>query len=177
MRIQVLIPSIIALALAACSPSGEPNSPPKDAALPDKEDARLISWLNEEFLDIAPVQFRAGRVDLDGDGTDEVLAYVSGELACERRGCPLVVLKDDGKKFTKVSETDDTMLPVGALDTKTDGWSDLWVTTAGEGGKTQVKKLAFDGKAYPAKTADAPVETSEKPLTETISQGDLAAVD
>ncbi|MCB2047793.1 MAG: hypothetical protein KDE32_06145 [Novosphingobium sp.] len=174
---RYLFPISCALTLAACSASSESETPPADAELPSKEDTRLVSFLNEKYLDVAPIEYRAGRVDLDGDGTDEVLAYVGGSLACGTGGCPFLVLKDDGKTFKVVTEASVTQLPLGVLDTSTNGWRDLWVTIYGGGAKQETKKLTYDGKTYPDNPTVAPAETIATPGTEIIAEGDLIKVD
>jgi hypothetical protein len=176
---RLAIAALALVALAGCSQSNDDNPPPEAAAVPAKEDARLISYLNEKYLDVAPIQYRAGRIDLDGDGTDEVLAYVGGSLVCGSGGCPLLVLKDDGTTFTPIAETSVTRLPVGVLDTTTNGMKDLWVTVGGGGGESGLRKLSFDGKSYPANpTVDGNgVEKLDKPGTEIIADGDLLKVD
>lgn len=177
-RMRKTLPLLIAAALLlpACSAEEDANPPPADAAVPGPEDARLVSYLQEKFLAVAPVQYLAGRADLDGDGTDEVLAYVSGELACSPTGCPLLVLKDDGTSFTEVAKINGTNLPVGMLDSSSNGWRDLWSTAEASDGATSLVKLVHDDKAYPAKSEAGDATKLDKPGTEIIAAGDLKKV-
>ncbi|WP_095012973.1 hypothetical protein [Tsuneonella mangrovi] len=173
MKLRTILPLAAAIGVAACSPSADDNPPPAKAALPASEDARLESFLIQQFVADAPVSYRAGRVDLDGDGTDEVLAYVGGPMVCGSGGCPLLVLKDDGKDFKVLTQTSVTQLPVGVLDSRTNGMRDLWVTIGGGGAEGGTVKLAWDGKSYPTNPTVDPATKIAKPGIEVIGKGDL----
>ena len=79
-----------------------------------------------------------------------MLVYVRGRSLCGSGGCRLLVLTRTEAGFAPVSRTTVTWLPVGVLDTSTNGWRDLWVTVSGGGMPAGRRKLMFDGSAYPS---------------------------
>jgi len=122
------------------------RSPPSTTA----GDGALERWLRAEYADAGPVSYQSSEFDLDGDGAPEVLVYASGPRLCGSGGCRLLVLARTEAGFAAVARTTVTRLPVGVLDTSTEGWRDLWVTVSGGGLPAGRRKLAFDGSAYPS---------------------------
>jgi hypothetical protein len=78
--------------------------------------------------------------------------------------------------WTKISELSVTQLPIGVLETSTNGWRDLWVTVAGGGLPVATKKLMFDGKGYPANPTVAPAVAIDKPGLVVIADGELTPI-
>ncbi len=116
---------------------------------------------------------RQGLADLDGDGIEELFAYVGGFGMCGTGGCPLVVLRQSEDGLEEVLQTSVTQLPVGVLDTTTNGMRDIWVTTYGGGAPKTLSRLAFDGETYPSNPTGTDVETVEIPGTVVITEGEL----
>lgn len=131
---------------AAASQQAAPTGAVEDEAATGMQTAE--DWIAANYADMGTVLYAKAEVDLDGDGTPEVLAYVGGPMLCGTGGCNLEVLKRDGAGLTRVSEVSVVQLPVGVLDSKTNGWRDLAVTVAGGGLAQSVMRLPFDGSAY-----------------------------
>ena len=165
------------LALVSCK--GEEKQPepmasseaPAPAATPADP---VAGWLAGHFSqdvngDTGQLLYASARADLDGDGTDEVLAYVGGPMMCGTGGCNLVVLKRDGDGYREVGELSVVQLPVGVLKSKTNGWRDLAVSVSGGGRPADIMRVPFDGKAYasnPTTSPAEPVDTIGKVLIE-----------
>lgn len=129
------------------------------------------------YPDMGTLMLRWGGADLDGDGTDELLAYVGGPMLCGTGGCNLVVLKDDGTNFTKIGDISVAQMPVGVLDTTTNGMRDLAVSVAGGGAKAGIMKVPFDGKAYAGNPTVAPATPVDSIGAEVIAEGELKKLD
>lgn len=162
------------LALASCK-GEEPK--PEPTATGETPDAAVTpvtteSWLADHFApdvrgETDKLLYASAETDLDGDGTDEVVAYVGGPLMCGTGGCNLVVLKRDGDGFRQVGDLSVVQLPVGVLATKTNGWRDLSVSVSGGGRPGGIMRVPFDGKAYagnPTVSPAGPVDTIGKVL-------------
>ncbi len=67
-------------------------------------------------------------------------------------------------------------LPVGVLDSKTNGWRDLAVTVAGGGIPAATMRLPFDGTAYAENATVTPAVPTETIGTELIAQAPLKPV-
>ncbi|MCJ2187794.1 hypothetical protein [Novosphingobium beihaiensis] len=160
-RLNILVMPLAAiLALAGCKKS-EPDAGP--TAQPSEEPVKQSAenWIKANYQDMGKLLYAQAETDLDGDGTPEVLAYVGGPMMCGTGGCNLVVLKRDGLQFRKVSELSVVQLPVGVLDSKSNGWRDLAVTIAGGGVPAHIVRLAFDGSGYPDNPTVSPAEETD----------------
>ena len=83
-----------------------------------------------------------------------------------------------GTTLTEIARTTVTQLPVGVLDTSSNGWRDLGVTTAGGGELTGRRKLKHDGTGYPTNPTVPPAEELDiLDVQILIDQGDLIALD
>ncbi len=167
-----------ALALTACSPPDITDTKSR-TTVPDTGKPApfaLHAWVSDNFAKDGPVAYRDGRADLDGDGLDEIFVYTAGPMLCGSGGCPLTVLRQTGDTPEILVQTTVTQLPVGVLDTSTNGMRDIWVTTAGGGAPEQLRKLRFDGKSYPKNPTVAPAETIEAAGTVVIALGEMTPV-
>lgn len=189
MRSLMLVPFAF---LAACSQSSSGDTAPTPAAnagaeptlsgvpaapIGDTREARVEAWVKGAYPDMGLLMLKWGSADLDGDGTDEVLAYVGGPMLCGTGGCNLVVLTDDGANFAKVGDISVSQMPIGVLDTRTNGWRDLAVTTYGGGEKERIMKVPFDGKSYAGNPTVAPATPLDMLGTEVIAEGELEKLD
>ena len=169
-RLSIALPvaTVVLLAgiLAGCkkdepdaAPSGEPSG--LSSAQPDEAvlQQSVASWITANYPDMGKLLYASAESDLDGDDTAEVLAYVGGPMMCGTGGCNLVVLKREGGDLRKISELSVVQLPVGVLDSKSNGWRDLAVTIAGGGVAEHTVRLQFDGKGYPRNPTVAAQET------------------
>ncbi len=130
----------------------------------------LADWLVEEvgFGDIA---FYEGEYDLDGDGTAEILAFLTGPMHCGSGGCNLLVLRPEGGGYRKLGDLSVSRLPVGVFPESTRGWRDLAVNVGGGGLEGAVMRVPFDGQAYASNPTVAPAEPSDEPFDLVLSAG------
>jgi hypothetical protein len=94
-------------------------------------------------------QYFYNRVDLNGDGEPEVLAYLRGPLTCSSNGCLLLVLEKGENRYAVVSRIYMAWSPVVVTENRSNGWSDLVLRAeASGGGAGRYSRIAFDGKSY-----------------------------
>jgi hypothetical protein len=138
---------LLTVALAACAGaqvSAQPGVPDLGIAIRDAlQDESETRW------------FEAA-ADLDGDGRDERLAYVTGPTVCGTGGCPLFVFARVGQGWRLVSQTSVTRPPVRLAPRRTNGWRHLVVHVAGGGLAARDVELVFDGRTYPANPTTVP---------------------
>lgn len=120
----------------------------------------------------------AGTADLDGDGKEEILAYIMGPSYCGDGGCQLRIFKfeeiaGNGMAFTPIAKMTVANLPIGMFESKTNGHADLAVTVRGGGGSSGVSKVPFDGANYASNPANAPAKLSKEPSAMIISGDDV----
>lgn len=142
---------------AATAPAATPATPPVPSqAAP----AGLETALRGLHADDGALTYAHAYVDLNGDGTDEVLAYVMGPMVCGSGGCNLYVLapegEDGGEGWRVVTRTSVTRTPVGVLTTSTNGWRDLAVSIGGGGAQAGWVRLTYDGRTYPTNPTAPP---------------------
>lgn len=98
-----------------------------------------------------PTRYLAGRIDLDGNGREEIVVHLSGRKACTRKGCTTAIYAPDGKDgYRRVASIAATILPIGAGTARSAGWRDLIVHVRGGRAKSTMLELFFDGTTYPA---------------------------
>jgi heat shock protein HslJ len=88
------------------------------------------------------------RVDLNGDGKDEVLVYTLGSVFCGTGGCNLLLFTPAPDVCRLVNDFPITQNPVVVSDQKTAGWNDLFRHEAGGGAPSSYVRYVFDGKRY-----------------------------
>ncbi|MCM5570088.1 hypothetical protein M6I34_06175 [Burkholderiaceae bacterium FT117] len=89
------------------------------------------------------------RVDLDGDGTPEVVAMVAGPMVCGTGGCPVLVFTPSPDGLRLVSRISVSRPPVAVSSRSSHGWRNLIVTIGGGGIPSGSAELRFDGRRYP----------------------------
>jgi hypothetical protein len=89
-----------------------------------------------------------GRVDLNGDGREEVFVYLLGSIFCGTGGCNLLLFTPGPDGYSLVNEFPISRLPVIVSDRKTAGWSDLVRPESGGGAPPSYVRHTFDGKQY-----------------------------
>ena len=140
----------------------------------------LLQWIRSEYADDVgedgTLLYRYGKVDLNGDGTDEILAYVGGPMLCGTGGCNLVVLQQAGDAWQKVGDLSVSQLPVGVFDTSTNGWRDLAVSIYGGGGQSGVAKVPYGEDGYASNPTVPPAEVSTDSYETVIEDGPLDPV-
>jgi hypothetical protein len=124
----------------------------------------------EPFERERATRYSSALVDLKGDGTREVIVYVSGRGWCGSGGCIMLILALEGASYRVVTRTTITRLPIRILNTKSNGWHDISVVVAGGGIQPAYEAiLPFDGKTYPSNPSVPPARRSpEKIQGETV---------
>lgn len=145
--------TLAALALL-CAPLAAAAQTP--VAYSTRRDARLEAALRAEALRNGPVDGIEGelryfynRVDLDGDGRPEVIAYVAGPWVCGSGGCAVYVLREANGRYAVLSALSLGRTPVVVSPRSTRGWRDLIVPVSGGGARAGYAVLRFDGARYP----------------------------
>ena len=116
----------------------------------------------------------AATADLDGDGAEEILAYVMGPSYCGTGGCQLRIFKfeeiaNNGIAFQPIAKMTVANLPIGMMESKTNGYFDLAVTVRGGGGSSGVAKVPFDGANYAANPTVGPAKLTKEPSAMILS--------
>jgi len=88
------------------------------------------------------------RVDLNGDGRDEVLAYLLGSIFCGTGGCNLMLFTPTGDGYSLVNNFPISRTPVIVSAEKTNGWNNLVRPESGGGAETSYVTHTFDGDHY-----------------------------
>jgi heat shock protein HslJ len=88
------------------------------------------------------------RVDLNGDGRDEVLAYPLGSLFCGTGGCNILLFTETEGGLSLVNDFPISRTPVVVSPEKTEGWHDLFKPESGGGAPPSYVRYAFDGTRY-----------------------------
>jgi len=96
--------------------------------------------------------------DLNGDGTDEALAYVMDPMFCGTGGCSLYVLGQKGGEWEVTDVIGPARLPVYRLDPGADSWATLGVTIGGGGAQPAVMTVGHDAKGYAKNPTVAPAK-------------------
>jgi heat shock protein HslJ len=88
------------------------------------------------------------RMDLNGDGREEVFAYTLGSIFCGTGGCNLLLFTPTDEGLALVNDFPITRTPVVVSAEKTEGWSDLFRLESGGGAPASYVHHVFDGRAY-----------------------------
>lgn len=122
---------------------------------PELEDAlrRAEPDYRAEIVGDGPrARYAWAEIDLDGDGTEEVLAYLLGPFFCGSGGCSLKVLRQDADgSYAEVASLPISRLPVHVAATETDGWRDLYRRESGGGAEPSVVHHVWNGSTYVAR--------------------------
>ncbi len=89
-----------------------------------------------------------GRVDLNGDGTDEVFAYMLGSFFCGTGGCTLFLFRDAGNDYELINEFPISRIPIIVSPRESEGWHDLVRLESGGGMPASYLRHSFDGARY-----------------------------
>lgn len=137
--------AVVAAALAIATPT-----------LADQ--ASVLAFLHQslgEDLKAERTKVYLGFADLNGDGKDEAVAYITGPYWCGSGGCNAHVLTPEGDSWREVGNTTVSSLPIGMLDSKTNGWNDVTVSW-GSAMESGIGQMKFDGDAYARNPTSAP---------------------
>lgn len=179
--------AVAAVLMTACArepaPPAEPTPSTPDptvtsAAEPESEspvDTAVRAALGGDW----DARYFDASVDLDGDGQQEVVAYVAGPMVCGTGGCTVYVFTPTSDGLRLVSAISVVQPPVRLSPRSSQGWRNLIVGIAGGGIPASAAELEFDGKTYPSNptvppakpTADLDGATILIPEFESYTQG------
>ncbi len=97
---------------------------------------------------VGPGRYVYGRVDLDGDGRDEVFVYLLGSIFCGTGGCNLLLLESAEEGYSLVNDFPISRLPVIVSEHRTEGWNDIFRPESGGGAPPSFVLHTFDGTRY-----------------------------
>jgi len=97
---------------------------------------------------VGPGRYVYGRLDLDGDGRDEVFVYLLGSIFCGTGGCNLLLLESAEEGYSLVNDFPISRLPVIVSEQRTEGWNDIFRPESGGGAPPTFVKHTFDGERY-----------------------------
>jgi hypothetical protein len=103
-----------------------------------------------------PVRYYYNRVDLNGDGSPEVVVYLGGAYTCGSGGCTALIFQTKGRNYGLVSQHTLMNTPILVTPQRTAGWNDLVVLVAGGGAPAHYARLRFNGKTYPGNPSVQP---------------------
>jgi len=126
----------------------------------NKLEQALLKALGEDVSDSEyPVQYYYNRVDLNGDGKPEVLAYVFGQTVCGTGGCNAFVFQPTNNGYQLISAISLARNPIIVSEQQTQGWKDLIMFVAGGGIQPgHYVVLQFNGQQYPENPTLAPAK-------------------
>ena len=191
---KLTIAGVAVLALGACARSDDASIPVNraDADVAATDTSIPVPSIEEINIADAPIaaairqslakdggvsadaRWLMNRIDLNGDGTDEAVAYLLDPKLCGSGGCSLYVLADRGSNSWEVTDViAPAQLPVYQLAKGADGWTVLGVTVGGGGAQPAVMGVAHAADGYadnptvapasPAKIDGAPVLIENAP--------------
>jgi len=91
----------------------------------------LVGYADSHQADVADTHYAVGFVDLNRDGINEAVVYLTGRYWCGTGGCQTLVLARSGRTFRLVGRILATRLPIRALDRTTHGWRVLTARVRG----------------------------------------------
>lgn len=139
--------------------------------------AFLQSYVNRARLpNDNRAEYRRAFVDLNADGKDEAIVYLSGRWWCGTGGCPTLILRPKDGSFRLITRVLITRPPIRLLNTTSNGWHDISVLVAGGGVSTHEARLQFNGKGYPMNPSVPPARpvAREMPGRTLIKLSDVA---
>jgi len=96
-------------------------------------------------------------VDLNGDGKQEAIVFLTGDSWCGTGGCRTLVLARKGASWKVVTHITITRPPIRVLSSTSHGWHDISVWVQGGGIQPGYEaELRFDGKNYPGNPSVPP---------------------
>jgi len=88
------------------------------------------------------------RMDLNGDGREEVFAYTLGSIFCGTGGCNLLLFSPSDDGLALVNNLPITRTPVIVSAERTEGWNDPFRLESGGGAPASYVRHVFDGQTY-----------------------------
>lgn len=115
----------------------------------------LIDELDLENKDMTKTRYYYNYVDLNDDGTDEVIAELVGDTVSNSAGNLVCIVNqdmdddnEDDDGFDIVQKFNCFANPIIISDHKTKGWKDIIIMEQDNSDKTVYRKLVYDGTKY-----------------------------
>lgn len=125
------------------------------------EEALIKEFDLEQHKD--SIRYFYNKVDLDGDGTPEIFAYIVGPNVCGTGGCSAVIYKQEDKDYDLFAKFSLVNNPVIISNNKTKGYRDIIMNVYGGGIESFFALLKYDGSTYPSNPSIQPkVESGTK---------------
>ncbi|WP_425448275.1 hypothetical protein [Dethiothermospora halolimnae] len=102
------------------------------------------------------IRYYYNKVDLNGDGKDEIFVYLVGPIVCGTGGCSAVIYREEDDEYILLSKFSLVNNPVIISNNKTNGYKDIIMHVAGGGVKSFYAFLKYDGNTYPSNPSVQP---------------------
>ena len=99
-------------------------------------------------IDGREARYVFSRIDLDGDGRDEIFVYPMGSIFCGSGGCTLFLFTENGDGLGLVDSFPISRLPFIVSEQTTNGWRNLVRRESGGGAPPSWVLHTFDGEQY-----------------------------
>ena len=137
---HILLGPAVLLILSAGMPASAGQQPTK-----------VSEYLRRTLNASGSVRFTAANVDLNGDGREEVVVYVTDPAFCGSGGCNTLVLEPEGPTYRVLMNATITRPPIRVLPTRSHAWRDLGVMVSGGAIERPYEaRMRFDGRRYPS---------------------------
>ena len=124
-------------------------------------EAALQRELSPDLRSGQKVRYLYNRVDLNGDGAEEIFVLLLDTYYSGSGGSAALLFKPQSDGYELVSRFTLVRPPVGVSQQRSNGWCDLIMYIAGGGGRRGYARLQFDGAGYPSNPSVVPsVEAS-----------------
>ncbi|MCL9773652.1 hypothetical protein [Vibrio methylphosphonaticus] len=103
-----------------------------------------------EKLEASPqdFQYKAGAIDLNLDGRDEIMVLMQGSYFCGSGGCTAYLFNDEGEQLNRMTVVRE---PVLVSERRSNGWKDFYVWS-----EESLRTMSYDGVSYPKNPSLAP---------------------
>ncbi|MCW8348597.1 hypothetical protein MD535_21655 [Vibrio sp. ZSDZ65] len=96
-----------------------------------------------EKLEASPqnAHYKAGAVDLNLDGRDEIMVLMQGSYFCGSGGCTAYLFNDKGEQLNRMTVVRE---PILMSERRSKGWKDFYVWS-----DDSLRTMSYDGVSYP----------------------------
>ncbi|MCT0226024.1 hypothetical protein [Synechococcus sp. CS-1328] len=122
-------------------------------------------------LNAGNLRYAYNRVDLNGDGSEEVVATVIGPMVCGTGGCPLLIFQSQHGTLEPISRMTLFKDPLIVTDRVRSGWKELISRVRINAGHGYYALLAHNGSSYPTNPSTPPAEPLQEALRGTAYLG------
>ncbi|WP_251862364.1 tetratricopeptide repeat protein [Clostridium sp. Marseille-Q2269] len=102
------------------------------------------------------IRYYYNKIDLNGDGTKEVFAYLVGPIVCGTGGCSAAIFKDENGEYKLLTKFTLVNNPIIISNNKTNGYKDIIMNVYGGGVESFFALLKYNGTKYPSNPSTQP---------------------